>query len=77
MSKILWRTISDLFTRAEVYLEPSQTSKMELLCEYSSWLKVINYFRKKTQSYMFNWVSNTPLKSFINDANFELFTSPV
>ena len=24
MYKVLWRTISDLFTRAEVYSEPSQ-----------------------------------------------------
>ena len=34
--KILWRTISVLFTRAKVYSEPSETSKMELLCENSS-----------------------------------------
>ena len=34
--KILWRNISDLFTRADVYSEPSQISKMELFCKNSS-----------------------------------------
>ena len=71
MCKILWRTISDLFTRGEVHLEllgVFQTSKMRVLHQNSLRLKAFNYFRKKAPSYMFDWVWNTPLNSFINDA---------
>ena len=32
----------------EVYLEISRTSAMELLRENNLWLKVVNYFRKKS-----------------------------
>ena len=45
-----------LVTRAEVYSEPSQTSKMKPLCENSSRIQ---------PSYIFDWLSNIPLKSFI------------
>ena len=50
----LYRHISTLTLNhkihAEEYLVPSQTSKMEPICENSEQLKVINYFRKKAPS---------------------------
>ena len=55
MCKILWRFISDLFTREGVHLELIQTTKMEILCENSLRLKGFNYFRQKAPSYMFDW----------------------
>lgn len=36
MYKILLSTITDFFTRAEVYSEPSGNFKLELFCENSS-----------------------------------------
>ena len=41
---------------SEVYLEPSQTSTMELFCENSWRLLAVNYFQKKAPSQMFDWV---------------------
>ena len=32
---------------SEIYLEPSQTFTMEIFCENSELLKVVNYIRKK------------------------------
>lgn len=36
MYKILLSTITNLFTRAEVYSEPNRNFKLELFCENSS-----------------------------------------
>ena len=47
--------------QSKAYLEPSRTSKMELFCKNSQQLKAVNYSCKKTPSYMFDWVLNTPL----------------
>ena len=46
MYKILLSTITDLFTRAEVYSEPSRNFKLELFCESSS--ESHYYFHKKS-----------------------------
>ena len=43
----------------EVYLEPSRTSMMEIFCENNYRLNVVNYFRKKVLSWMFDWVLHT------------------
>ena len=56
---IFYTSIKETWT--EMYLEPSQTSTMELFCENSWRLKPVNYFPEKGQSYMLNLVLNTPL----------------
>ena len=46
---------------SEERLEPIQTSTMEAFERKRQWLKVINYFRKKTSLQMFDLVLNSPL----------------
>ena len=49
---------------SEPYLELSQISTMELFRKNSLRLLVVNYFRKKAPSQVFDWVLNTPLTIF-------------
>ena len=46
---------------SEERLEPIQTSTMEAFERKRQWLKVMNYFRKKTSLQMFDLVLNSPL----------------
>ena len=49
---------------SEVYLEPSQTSTVELFCENSRQLKAVNYFRKKLHRTCSTGSSIRPLNSY-------------
>ena len=46
---------------SKAYLEPSLTYMMEHFYKKSQQLLAVNYFCKKTSSYMFDWVLNVPL----------------
>ena len=45
---------------AESHLESSQKSPMEVLCENSQRPQHIDYFQKKAQAQMFDWILNEP-----------------
>ena len=60
-------------SRAEVYLEPCQTSTMELFCENSWQLKAV-IFAKKAPSYIFEWVLNTLLQGSSSFLHIETFS---
>ena len=49
--------------KTDVYKGPCQTSTRECLCESCYMLKVVNYFRKKATSQMFDRVLNTTLRN--------------
>ena len=48
-------------TFRNVNWEPSWTSKMELFCKNGLRLKSVKFLRKKTSSYIFDWVLNVSL----------------
>ena len=48
-----------IYTYTKAYLEPSQTSMMQLFCENSKQLQTANYLFKKAPSQIFGWVQNT------------------
>ena len=56
-----WPNLSKSNSILKVYLAPSQTSKMELFCQFSEWLLSFNYFRERNSSQKFDWVLNTSL----------------
>ena len=53
--------------RPKAYLEPSQTSTMELF-----WEDFVNYFRKKLQCRFLTLVLDTPLTWLLNDTKIYL-----
>ena len=53
--------------RPKAYLEPSQTSTMELF-----WEDFVNYFRKKLQCRFLTLVLDTPLTLLLNDTKIYL-----
>ena len=57
---------------AELYLESSRTSMMELFCEKCEQLLVFNYFRTKATSKMFDWALNTLVNSIITLKNLKI-----
>ena len=56
-----WQNLSKSNSILKVYLEHSQTSKMELFCEIGEWILSVNYFLERTLSQKLDWVLNTPL----------------
>ena len=48
-----------IYTYTEAYLEPSQTSMIQLFCKNSKQLQTANYLFKKAPSQIFGWVQNT------------------
>ena len=51
----------DFQKATEAYLEPSQTSNMNIFCKNNLRPKAVNYFLRKAPLKMFDWVLNTPL----------------
>ena len=57
------RMVLSAHATAKAYLEPYQTSMMNLFCENSCQVKAANFFWKKTLSLMSGRVLNTPFDS--------------
>ena len=53
------------YHNTEAYLESCQTFRMEVY-ENSSWLKAVNYLRKRVLSKMFDMILNTLLLKIFN-----------
>ena len=79
---LFWRHPACFSNVSGMYLEPSPTSMMELFCKNSQQLLVVNSYCKKSPSWIFDKVLNTPLsfmltvweKSFFPNSNLTTLT---
>ena len=68
LSSVLQHLLFSILLYLEAYVEASRTSMMDISCENIERLKVVNYFRKKTQLQMFDF----EIKSTVNTVNKKL-----